>query len=135
MFMDNDYFLECMYLNCIHSFFFILFSSEAKKDLVFWNMKHNWGRTLKRDLEADLTYPRTHMWTWVIGTHIQNYEIWYLKWIIVLQKSILNGFYQNLAHMCQKVFSADDTTFEATWISFTRVNLITKEKKAQKRWS
>ena len=28
----------------------------------------------------------------VMGTPMQNHEIWYSEWIIALKKSILNGF-------------------------------------------
>ena len=56
----------------------------------------------------------------VMGRPIQNHEICYLKWRIALVKSILNGFYQNLAHMCQKQFSTDGTTFGATSKQFNK---------------
>ena len=43
--------------------------------------------------------PRTHAQPWVIGRRTQNYEIWYLKWRIALEKSIFDEIYQNLTYM------------------------------------
>ena len=37
---------------------------------------------------------------------------------LLLGKPIFYGFYQNLAHMCQKLFSTDCTTFAFGAISF-----------------
>ena len=37
---------------------------------------------------------------------------------IILEKSVWDGFYQNLAHMGKKQFSTDGTTFRATFNQF-----------------
>ena len=54
----------------------------------------------------------------VLGLPMQNQEICYSKWRIALGKSILDEFYQNLAYVCQTLFSADSTTFGATCNQF-----------------
>ena len=43
-------------------------------------------------------------WNWVMGRPIPNHEICYSNWRIALEKSIFDGFLQNVACRCLKLF-------------------------------
>ena len=64
---------------------------------------------------------------------MQNHEIYYLKWRIALEKSILDGLYQNLAYMCLKLFSTDSTSFEGTCNQFDKGLFNFKKVKKNKK--
>ena len=84
---------------------YIFSVSNRQEDPHFWRWAHKGAGS------RGSGSPRAHAWAWVIGNPIQNHEICYSKCWIALEKSIFDGFYQNLAYMCQKLFSTDGTTF------------------------